>query len=372
MGCRMRSRLCLQQWRLSSLTSCLKQAWLPLRLQGIKIPLNQPFPTITVSVCLIQKFCVSEMGAPNGRPLWSSQGNQQVAQHQLPCAGAKPCRTHSSGQCVDSIQTKLLLLKVWIYFQIKAGAEEIAVFGAASESFSRKNINCSVEESIKRFSAVVTEAQKNNIRIRGYVSCVCGCPYEGPIDPVAVAKVNEKKNLLGYIQHIEFLTYVSYWLQVTEALFRVGCYEVSLGDTIGVGTAGSIGRMLREVSSAVPIEHLALHCHDTYGQALANILRGIEVTIQVTLNRCHSHRYSIIKVDIKCFESPSSKWFPHFFRNSIHHRESNWISHHFYACIVAIEECNERNNVIILLCRVHLITRMSIVIHPRPWIYKVW
>ncbi|KAI9560410.1 hypothetical protein GHT06_014427 [Daphnia sinensis] len=139
---------------------------------------------------------------------------------------------------------------------MKVGAKEVAVFGAASESFSRKNINCTVEESIQRFKEVVNEAKKNGIRIRGYVSCVVGCPYEGPIAPSAVAKV-------------------------AEALFDVGCYEVSLGDTIGVGTPGSISKMLKEVTKHISVEKLALHCHDTYGQALANILRGIDMGIAV-------------------------------------------------------------------------------------------
>ena len=141
-----------------------------------------------------------------------------------------------------------------LYFQIEAGAEEIAVFGAASESFTRKNINCSIAESIQRFEAVAQEAVKHGIRVRGYVSCVAGCPYEGSIAPTSVARV-------------------------AEALMSVGCYEVSLGDTIGVGTPGTISRMLKEVMAQVPVKSLALHCHDTYGQALANILCGLEVMI---------------------------------------------------------------------------------------------
>jgi hydroxymethylglutaryl-CoA lyase len=144
--------------------------------------------------------------------------------------------------------------KSTVLFQIEAGAEEIAVFGAASESFTRKNINCSIAESIQRFEAVAQEAVKHGIQVRGYVSCVAGCPYEGPIAPTSVARV-------------------------AEALMSVGCYEVSLGDTIGVGTPGTIRRMLKEVMAQVPVKSLALHCHDTYGQALANILCGLEVVI---------------------------------------------------------------------------------------------
>jgi len=140
--------------------------------------------------------------------------------------------------------------------QIKAGAQEIAIFGASSETFSRKNINCSIDESIKRFSDVAVEAKRKNIRVRGYLSCVIGCPYEGAVSPVTVAKVAEK-------------------------LYSLGCYEISLGDTIGVGTPGSFSKMLKEVVTCVPAESLALHCHDTYGQALVNILTGLEMGIKV-------------------------------------------------------------------------------------------
>jgi len=139
---------------------------------------------------------------------------------------------------------------------IKAGAKEIAIFGSSSETFSRKNINCSIAESMGRFSEVIAEAKKHDLRIRGYVSCVVGCPYEGAISPKAVAKV-------------------------AEQLHQLGCYEISLGDTIGVGTAGTISKMLDEVVEHVPVESLALHCHDTYGQALANILTGLEMGVRV-------------------------------------------------------------------------------------------
>lgn len=134
---------------------------------------------------------------------------------------------------------------------LQVGVDEIAIFGAASESFSRKNINCSIEESLRRFMPVCKAAQENNIRIRGYVSCVVGCPYEGEISPDAVAKV-------------------------AKQMLDMGCYEVSLGDTIGVGTPGSVNKMLDAVLQEIPASSLAIHCHDTYGQALANILASIE------------------------------------------------------------------------------------------------
>jgi hydroxymethylglutaryl-CoA lyase len=137
-----------------------------------------------------------------------------------------------------------------------AGAGEIAVFGAASESFSRRNINCSIAESLARFEPVAAAARENGIRVRGYISCVAGCPYEGDVAPAAVASVAEK-------------------------LYAMGCYEISLGDTIGVGTPGNIQAMLRATAERVPMERLAVHCHDTYGQALANIYAALELGVTV-------------------------------------------------------------------------------------------
>ncbi|XP_065340641.1 hydroxymethylglutaryl-CoA lyase, mitochondrial isoform X1 [Cloeon dipterum] len=140
---------------------------------------------------------------------------------------------------------------------LAAGVEEIAIFGAASESFSRKNINCSIGESLARFGAVAQAAREKGVRVRGYVSCVVGCPYEGPIAPAAVARV-------------------------TKTLLDMGCYEVSLGDTIGVGTPGTFAAMLQAVLDAhVPVHVLAVHCHDTYGQALANILTSLQMGVTV-------------------------------------------------------------------------------------------
>lgn len=132
-----------------------------------------------------------------------------------------------------------------------AEVEEIAIFAAASESFSRRNINCSIAESLERFAPVAEAARRHGIRMRGYISCVVDCPYEGPIAPQAVA-------------------------QVAARLLALGCYEVSLGDTVGTGTAGRIQAMIEAVSASVPIERLAVHFHDTYGQALANILASLE------------------------------------------------------------------------------------------------
>jgi hydroxymethylglutaryl-CoA lyase len=139
---------------------------------------------------------------------------------------------------------------------LAAGAEEIAVFAAASEAFSQKNINCSIAESLERFRPVMEAARQNGIRVRGYVSCVVGCPYQGAVPPAAVA-------------------------EVAARLAEMGCYEISLGDTIGVGTPASVARMLDEVALLVPVERLAGHYHDTYGMALANIYASLERGVAV-------------------------------------------------------------------------------------------
>jgi len=139
---------------------------------------------------------------------------------------------------------------------LAAGVDEVAVFAAASESFSRNNINCSIAESLQRFEPVMAAAREQGVRVRGYVSCVLGCPYEGEVAPEQVAVV-------------------------ARELYAMGCHEVSLGDTIGTGTAGKTRRMFEVVGREIPRERLAGHFHDTYGQALANIyaslLEGVAV-----------------------------------------------------------------------------------------------
>jgi isopropylmalate/homocitrate/citramalate synthase len=135
-----------------------------------------------------------------------------------------------------------------------AGVEEVAVFGAASETFTQRNINCSIAESLERFAPVCEAALVAGLRVRGYVSCVLGCPYEGA---VPVARVAE----------------------VAAALRAMGCAEISLGDTIGVGTPMKARAMLAAVAEAVPLDRLAVHFHDTYGQALANILACLELGV---------------------------------------------------------------------------------------------
>ncbi|MFQ5957842.1 MAG: hydroxymethylglutaryl-CoA lyase [Alphaproteobacteria bacterium] len=139
---------------------------------------------------------------------------------------------------------------------VAAGADEVAVFGAASETFSRKNINCSIDESLARFRPVCEAAAERGVRLRGYVSCALGCPYEGEVAPAAVARV-------------------------ARALHDMGCAEVSLGDTIGVGTPAKARAMVEAVAAEVPIERLAAHFHDTYGQALANLLAVIDAGVRI-------------------------------------------------------------------------------------------
>ncbi|MBY6211804.1 hydroxymethylglutaryl-CoA lyase [Microbulbifer agarilyticus] len=137
-----------------------------------------------------------------------------------------------------------------------ARADEVAVFGAASESFTRKNINCSIEESLERFRPLAEQARMDGIPVRGYVSCVLGCPYEGDIPAAKVA-------------------------EVSRALLDMGCYEISLGDTIGVGTPEKARHMMETVAGQIPMEKLAVHFHDTYGQALANIYAALQVGVSV-------------------------------------------------------------------------------------------
>jgi hydroxymethylglutaryl-CoA lyase len=137
-----------------------------------------------------------------------------------------------------------------------AGSKVVSVFAAASEGFSRANINCSIAESIERFKPVVARARADGVKVRGYVSCVLGCPFDGEVKPQAVA-------------------------DVAARLWDLGCYEISLGDTIGVGTPLKAKAMLRAVAAQVPAEHLAMHFHDTYGQALANLYAGMEEGVRV-------------------------------------------------------------------------------------------
>jgi hydroxymethylglutaryl-CoA lyase len=160
-------------------------------------------------------------------------------------------------QCRPGVQYPVLVPNLQgLAAAIAAGAQQVAVFPAASESFSRRNLNCSIAEGLARAAQVSAEAARLGIPVRGYVSCALGCPYEG-----AVA-----------VEHVA---------QCVEQLLAMGCYEVSLGDTIGVGTPGSARRLLDAVGRRVPVAQLAGHYHDTYGMALANILASLEFGVAV-------------------------------------------------------------------------------------------
>jgi hydroxymethylglutaryl-CoA lyase len=139
---------------------------------------------------------------------------------------------------------------------VSVNANEVAIFAAASEGFSQKNINCSIEESLARFKPVMSAAKTAGIPVRGYISCVISCPYDGEVSPQKVAEVSER-------------------------LLAMGCYEISLGDTVGTGTPASVTRMLDAVLKIAPADKLAVHFHDTYGQALANIYASLQRGIAV-------------------------------------------------------------------------------------------
>ena len=139
---------------------------------------------------------------------------------------------------------------------VSSGADEVAVFSAASEAFNQRNINCSIAESLARFEPVMEAAARDQIKVRGYVSCVVGCPYEGAISPEQVR-------------------------DVSQSLLDMGCYEISLGDTIGIGTPGEVATLLELLTQTIRASQLAVHCHDTYGQALANIYVALEHGIRI-------------------------------------------------------------------------------------------
>ncbi len=212
-------------------------------LQNEKTPVS-----VATRVALVDKLAaaglpVVEAGAFVS-PKWVPQmaGSDDVLEKITPCAGVRYPVLTPNMKGYEAAKT--------------AGAKEVAVFGAASETFSQKNINASIAESLERFRPVVDAAIADNIAVRGYVSCVLGCPYEGH---VPVEKV----------------------VEVSKALYAMGCFEISLGDTIGVGTPGKARKMLEAVASHVPMNRLACHFHDTYGQALANLLACFDAGVRV-------------------------------------------------------------------------------------------
>ncbi|SDO68880.1 hydroxymethylglutaryl-CoA lyase [Halomonas shengliensis] len=210
---------------------------------------NEPEPITTATkLALIDRLGAAGIRYIEAASFVSPKWVPQMADHREVMTGI----TRRDGVTYAALTPNLKGLEA----ALECGVEEVAVFGAASEAFSQKNINCSVAESLARFEPVLERAQQAGVRVRGYVSCVLGCPYEGEIAPAKVA-------------------------EVSKALYEMGCYEVSLGDTIGVGTPLKAKRMLEAVSHEVPMAQLAAHFHDTYGQALANLYAVLEEGIAV-------------------------------------------------------------------------------------------
>jgi hydroxymethylglutaryl-CoA lyase len=207
----------------------------------------QPIPT-AVKIDFIERLAETGLRAIEAASFVSPKWVPQMADHREVMAGIR----RAKGVCYSALTPNLKGFEA----AHAARVDEVAVFAAASETFSRRNINCSIAESLERFRPVLEAARSAGVPVRGYVSCVLGCPFEGEVAPAAVARV-------------------------AEALHRMGCYEVSLGDTIGVGTPGRARRMIESVGERVPVERLAAHFHDTYGQALANLYAVMDLGVAV-------------------------------------------------------------------------------------------
>ena len=208
---------------------------------------NEPGTVTTaVKVALIEQLADAGMPAVEATAFVSPKWVPQMADHAAVMAAIRKKPGVSYPVLVPNMKG--------LEAALAAGVGEIAVFGAASESFSRKNINCSIAESLARFAPVAAAARDKGLRVRGYISCVIDCPYEGAITPQAVTAV-------------------------ARALRDMGCYEISLGDTIGTGTPARVQAMINAVSTVVPAAELAVHCHDTYGQALANIYAALQLGV---------------------------------------------------------------------------------------------
>ena len=208
---------------------------------------NEPGTVPTaVKVALIEQLAEAGMPAVEATAFVSPKWVPQMADHAAVMAAIRKKPGVSYPVLVPNMKG--------LEAALAAGVGEIAVFGAASESFSRKNINCSITESLARFAPVAAAARDKGLRVRGYISCVIDCPYEGAITPQAVTAV-------------------------ARALRDMGCYEISLGDTIGTGTPARVQAMINAVSTVVPAAELAVHCHDTYGQALANIYAALQLGV---------------------------------------------------------------------------------------------
>jgi hydroxymethylglutaryl-CoA lyase len=229
---------------------------LPERVQIVEVGprdglQNEPAATLVptaVKLELISQLADAGLGRIEVTAFVSARRIPQMADHDALLRSLLPRPTVRYSVLTPNLQG--------LEAALAAGAAEVAVFGAASETFSRKNIHCGIDESLRRFEQVVRLAQQRSVPVRGYVSCVLGCPYEGHIEPSAVARV-------------------------AGALYELGCYEISLGDTIGVGTPGATLAMLEACAARVPRRQLAGHFHDTYGQALANVYASLQAGIAV-------------------------------------------------------------------------------------------
>lgn len=210
---------------------------------------NEPRPVpVAVKVALIERLAEAGLRSIEAASFVSPRWVPQMAD------SAEVMRTLSRrpGVVYSALTPNLKGLEA----ALEAGVTEVAVFASASESFSQKNINCSIAESLERFQPLLDRARAAGIRVRGYVSCVLGCPYEGAVAPQAVAHVAQK-------------------------LYAAGCFEISLGDTIGVGTPGHVRTAFRAVADHVPVAAIAGHFHDTYGQALANVCAAMDLGVRV-------------------------------------------------------------------------------------------
>jgi hydroxymethylglutaryl-CoA lyase len=208
---------------------------------------SRPVPT-AVKVELIRRLAASGLKTIEATAFVSPKWVPQMADAAEVLAGLEPGGDVAYPVLVPNMKG--------LEAALAAGARQVAVFAAASESFSRRNLNCSIAESLERYAAVVAAARQAGVGVRGYVSCALGCPYEGEVAPRSVA-------------------------DVAAALFDMGCGEISLGDTIGVGTPVRARAMIETVAERVPLDRLAGHYHDTYGMAAANIHASLEAGVAV-------------------------------------------------------------------------------------------
>ncbi|MAZ39556.1 MAG: hydroxymethylglutaryl-CoA lyase [Legionellales bacterium] len=202
---------------------------------------KQFIPT-EIKISLIDKLSQTGLSYIETTSFVSPKSIPQMADAKEVITHINPNKDVTYGVLVPNVQG----MQLAIAHQVK----EISIFTTVSETFCQKNINCSITESLERYKTVIHLAQQNNIKIRGYISCVVGCPYEGKMSPLAVTNL-------------------------AETLLKMGCYQISLGDTIGIATPGDIKKLLYVITAKIPVKKLAVHFHDTYGQALVNIYEAL-------------------------------------------------------------------------------------------------